>query len=114
MTGEIDDRLSGDRAALAAGHSGQIVFIAIELLIPMSDSLKAKRRVVKGLKDRIRARLNASVAEIGYLEQWQRALIGVAMIGNDRVYLEQGASALESLSRETAGAELLGFHLEWL
>ena len=112
MTG--GDRFAAGPAALASGHTGQIAFVAIELRIPASASLKAKRRIVKGLKDRIRARLNASVAEIGYHDQWQRALLGVAMIGNDRVHLEQGVSALETLSRDITDAELLGFHLEWL
>lgn len=111
MTGGAWDRAP---AAATGGHDGHIVFVAIELMMPASGSLKAKRRIVKGLKDRIRARLNASVAEIGYLDQWQRALLGVAMIGSDRVHLEQGVSALEMLSRDAVDAELLGFHPEWL
>lgn len=111
MSGGAHDRAP---VAPASAHNGHIVFVAIELMMPASGSLKAKRRVVKGLRDRIRARLNASVAEIAYLDQWQRALLGVAMIGSDRVYLEQGISALETLSRDIADAELLAFHVEWL
>ena len=35
----------------------------IELRIPESDSLKAKRRVLKSLKDRVQARFNVGIAE---------------------------------------------------
>lgn len=101
-------------AGVRERNNAHIAYLVIELLIPHSGSLKSKRRVVKSLKDKIRARFNASVAEIDYLDQWQRALIGVAMIGSDRVHLEKGVNALETLSRELADVELLGFHLEWL
>lgn len=101
-------------AASSGERSAHVVVITIELHIPVSGSLKGKRRIVKGFKDRVRARLNAAVAETGYLEQWQRALLGAAMIGSDRAHLEQGINALEQLARETADAELLAFYVEWL
>lgn len=104
---QIPTASGGERAA-------HVVVITIELRIPTSGSLKAKRRVVKGFKDRVRARLNAAVAETGYLEQWQRTLLGVAMIGANHVHIEQGINALEQLARETPDAELLAFNVEWL
>lgn len=83
-------------------------------MIPFSDSLKSKRRVIKGLKDRVRARFNASVAEIDFLEQWQRSQIGVTMIGNDRRRLERGCSAINRLLEDSGDIQLLGTRLEWL
>lgn len=55
----------------------------IELRIPASDSLKAKRRVVKSLKDRIQGRFNVAIAEVDRLDDWQRATLGVACVSND-------------------------------
>jgi hypothetical protein len=55
----------------------------IELRIPASDSLKAKRRVVKSLKDRVRGRFNVAIAEVDRLDDWQRATLGVACVSND-------------------------------
>ncbi len=53
--------------------------------IPGSRSLKDRRRVVKAIKDRLRARLPVSVAEVGELELHQVATLGVAMVsGNSR------------------------------
>jgi len=42
-----------------------VTFLAIELVIPHAQSLKDKRCEVRGLKDRIRSNLKASMAEVG-------------------------------------------------
>jgi uncharacterized protein YlxP (DUF503 family) len=91
-----------------------ISFITFELLIPASDSLKSKRRVVRSIKDRIRTRFNASVGEIAYLDEWQRSLIGVAMISNDRRHLESSVSAVNRLIEEEGDIRLLNSTVEWL
>ncbi|HHH36118.1 MAG TPA: DUF503 domain-containing protein [Gammaproteobacteria bacterium] len=94
--------------------SAHIALTTIDLRIPLARSLKCKRRVVKSLKDRIRGRFNASVAEIAYLEEWQRCLLGVTMIGNRRRPLEQGHAALGRLLEETAEVQLVDVRMEWL
>lgn len=55
----------------------------IELRIPESESLKAKRRVVKSLKDKVQARFSVAIAEVDRLDDWQRATLGVACVSND-------------------------------
>jgi uncharacterized protein YlxP (DUF503 family) len=50
------------------------------LQIPGARSLKDRRRVVKSFKDRARARLPISIAEIGDLERYQVATLGVAVV----------------------------------
>jgi hypothetical protein len=57
--------------------------VRIELHIPMAGSLKDKRRVVRGLKDRIAARVPAAVAEVDHLDLWQRSALGVAVVAGD-------------------------------
>jgi len=56
----------------------------IELRIPASESLKAKRRVVKSLKERLQGRFAVAVAEVDHLDAWQRATLGIACVSNDR------------------------------
>lgn len=92
----------------------QIALVTIEFIIPASHSLKSKRRVVKSIKDRIRAKFNASVAEIAFLDEWQRSIIGVSMIGNDKRQLEQNAHGMFRLAVEIKDIELLNTDLEWL
>ncbi len=91
-----------------------IAYLSFDMMIPHSASLKAKRRVIKSLKDRLRAKFNASVAEIDYLEEWQRAQLGITMISNDRRHLESSLSALSRMVEEVSDIRLLDARVEWL
>jgi len=88
--------------------------VSVELLIPMSHSLKDKRKQIKSLKDKIKSRFNASVAEIDFLDDWQRSTLGVSMISNDKVYLEKQYHAIENLLLENRETELININIEWL
>jgi len=55
----------------------------IELHVHGSQSLKAKRGVVKSLTARMRNKFNVAVAEVGGQDTWQRAVLGVSTCGND-------------------------------
>ena len=55
----------------------------IVLRIPGNTSLKGKRRVVKSVIARLQNTFNASVAEVGDNDIYQRAEIGLAFVGND-------------------------------
>jgi uncharacterized protein YlxP (DUF503 family) len=59
------------------------------LSIPGARSLKDKRRVVRSFRDRVRARLNASIAEIGDLERYQVATLGVAVLARDSAHVSE-------------------------
>ena len=60
----------------------------ITLVIPENDSLKGKRRVIKSLMEKVRHKFDAAVAEVGDNDLWQKARIGVALVGNDSHLLE--------------------------
>lgn len=51
-------------------------------------SLKDKRRIIKGFKDRIAHRHNVSIAEVDDLQTHRMATLAVAMVANDRRYVE--------------------------
>jgi len=70
----------------------------IVLQIPGARSLKDRRRVVKGLKDRARARLPISIAEIGDLERWQVATLGVSVVSNEAARCSEVLSHMASLA----------------
>lgn len=55
----------------------------IVLSIPGARSLKDRRRVVRSFKDRVRARLPVSVAEVGDVERHQVATLGLAVVSKD-------------------------------
>ena len=57
--------------------------LQVELYLPGCGSLKEKRMILKGLKERIRNQLNVSVAEVDYLDKWQRSVLGFVSVAND-------------------------------
>lgn len=63
--------------------------LRLELFLPASDSLKAKRSVLNHVKERVRTRFNASVAEVGNQDLWQRATLGVAIVGGEAGVLDR-------------------------
>ena len=91
----------------------QVVLMMIEFFIPHADSLKSKRRVVRSFKDRVRAKFNASVAEIGFVEEWQRTVVGITMISNERQQLSKNVNAISRLLEDITDIELLNIETEW-
>jgi uncharacterized protein YlxP (DUF503 family) len=57
--------------------------VRVELFVPGAQSLKDKRQVVRSIKERLRERVHASVAEVDHQELWQRAALGLAVVGAD-------------------------------
>jgi len=75
--------------------------LRVELHIPASHSLKEKRSVVNHIKERLRSRFNASVAEIDHQDLWQRAALGVAVVSGEGAGLDRVLrDCLEVVERE--------------
>jgi hypothetical protein len=88
--------------------------LTLEMRLANSHSLKEKRHVVQGLKERLRHKFNVAVAEIDYQDLWQRALVAAVTVSSDHGL---AAQVLESVEREAAallGPELVSATLEWL
>jgi uncharacterized protein len=91
-----------------------ISLLTMELLIPWSRSLKDRRSAVRGLKDRLRSRFNASVAEVAYQDKWQRATIAVCVVDSDRQQLEATMTRVRLLSEEAHDLEIADIRQQWL
>ena len=81
--------------------------VRIELHLPAAQSLKDKRSIVRGLKDRIRQRVHAAVAEVDHQDLWQRAAIGVAVVSGEARQVGEMLQSVRNLVDSTFGAELL-------
>ena len=55
----------------------------VELHVHGSRSLKQKRGVVRSVVQRVRDRFHLAVSEVGGQNTWQRAVLGIAAVGND-------------------------------
>lgn len=70
----------------------------IVLQIPGARSLKDRRRVVKSFKDRVRARLPVSVAEVGDVELRQVATLGLCVVSGDASRCREVLSSAASIA----------------
>ena|SRR5258705_9377646 len=84
----------------------KIGILQFELLIHGSRSLKDKRRVVRSVKDRLHRRHMVSVAEVGALEIWNVAVLGLACVSRDAGYLDAMLDRITSELRARTDAEL--------
>ena len=75
-----------------------VELIEIRLHFGEVQDLKGKRKLLKSLKDGIRQRFGASVAEIDGHDKWQRSTLLCALVGDGRV--SDRADGLGSLRRE--------------
>jgi uncharacterized protein YlxP (DUF503 family) len=67
--------------------------------IPGARSLPDRRSVVKSCKERMRARLPVSAAEVGDVQAWQVATIGVTTVSRERARCEEVLDAASSIAR---------------
>ena len=121
---EKDER-EKDRAGEEIKESGKyykeikVVFLmvaavmVVEIRIPGSGSLKDKRQVIRSLKAVLRNKFNVSVAETGHQDLLQRAELGVAAVGSDRVFLEREMENVYRFIESRAGAEIIGRTIDY-
>jgi uncharacterized protein YlxP (DUF503 family) len=81
--------------------------VRIELHLPAARSLKDKRAVVRALKERIRHRTHAAVAEVDHQNLWQRAALGVAVVSGERRQVAELLQAARQLVEQNYEAQLL-------
>ena len=75
-------------------------------------SLKGKRKVVKAIIARLRNRFNASIAEVGANDVYQRAEIGFSMVGNDRALINSKVDKLFNQAEDMGLAEVIDSEME--
>lgn len=80
--------------------------LQVEVLVPDALSLKDKRRVVRSLKDRLHREHQVSVAEVGALDQWRTAILGVCVVSNDAPYVSALFDRVLRKIEATPGARL--------
>jgi uncharacterized protein YlxP (DUF503 family) len=91
-----------------------IGLLNVELFVHASRSLKAKRQVIKGLKERLRNRFNISVAEVDNHDKWQRATLGIAYLDNDRRSVNSALDKIINFMETAHDVELTKYDMEIL
>lgn len=91
-----------------------IAVLKIDLFIHGASSLKDKRTVIRGIKDRIGKKFNVSIAELDFQDKWQRAQIGIVQIGSDFNYVEQNMNTIFKILDSNDFAEVIEHSLEFI
>ena len=86
----------------------------LELHLPSSNSLKSKRRVLKSLKDRVQRRFNVSIAELEAGDTWQRSVLGVACVANERRHVNEVLDRVVRTVEETPAIQMVDYRVELL
>ena len=79
----------------------------VEIHVGSSQSLKDKRQVVRSMKERLRERVRASVAEVEFQDLWQRAAIGFAVVGADGGHVHEMLQSARRIVEQYVQAQLL-------
>jgi hypothetical protein len=86
--------------------------LEFEVVIRQSQSLKDKRRAVKSLKDRLLHRFPISIAEVDFLDHWQRSGLGAAIVSNDAQHATEVLSKVVDFVRNSLVVELVDYSIE--
>jgi len=86
----------------------------VELVLPGARSLKDKRMVLRGLKDRVAKKYNASIAETDHMDLLQRSQLGIALVSNDRGFLESVIQKIENEFESIVGGNLVAFEKKFI
>ncbi len=86
----------------------------LEVMVLDAMTLKDKRSVIKGFKDRTRSRYNVSVAEVGAQDSIRRSELAVAMIGSDRRYVEGAMQKVANDAERNRGMYVVSSEIELL
>lgn len=81
----------------------------LDLELPHVHDLKAKRRIVRSLIDRLHARHRISAAETGLQDRMQRAEIGVALVAASEATAQQLLDEVLRLADDAGEAVVLGW-----
>jgi uncharacterized protein YlxP (DUF503 family) len=86
----------------------------IDLLLRGNTSLKAKRQVLRSVKDRTRNKFNVSIAEVDHNDLWQRAALGICCVSNDKVHADRMLAEVVTFIERNFQVEILDYSVEIL
>ena len=86
--------------------------LKIEFRLQENRSLKGKRKVVRSIVDKVKARFNVSIAEVGSNDKWQKIELGIGAVGNDRRHIDSSLNHVLDFIESLYIAEIVHIELE--
>ncbi len=90
-----------------------VLIVSIELHIPAAQSLKEKRSVVSSVVRKLDRLEGVGVAEVGHQNTWQRAGLGVSVVGDSVTHLGEVADSIERYIWSRPEVDVLDITRHW-
>ena len=90
-----------------------VLILQLDLHVPASQSLKAKRSAITPIIRHIDQLAGVGAAEVDHGETWQRTTIGVSAVGNGVTHLEQLMDTVERFVWSRPDVEVLDATRTW-
>jgi uncharacterized protein YlxP (DUF503 family) len=85
-----------------------VATLEVELHLPDSHSLKAKRATIKPIVEGARRRFRVAAAEVDHQEKWQRASLGFAAVGSSASHVDDVLAKVERFVWSFPEVEVVG------
>jgi uncharacterized protein YlxP (DUF503 family) len=86
----------------------------MDLRLPASGSLKAKRTVIKHVVETSKSRFGIAAAEVGYQDRWQRSELGFAAVAGSHRHVEEVLDTVERFVWSHPEIEVVAQQRWWL
>lgn len=90
-----------------------VLVLTVDLHLPHSQSLKAKRSVVLSAVRTLDNWKAVAAAEVDHLDKWQRSGLGISIVGGTVKHVEEVADSVERFLWSLSGAEVLQIDSSW-
>ena len=86
----------------------------LDLIFPEGSSLKGKRQVIKSLITKVRGKFNVSISEVGMHDLWQRAQIGICLVGSNKRFINSSMDKVLDYIERLDITEVMRSDIEFL
>ncbi|MFQ6102752.1 MAG: DUF503 domain-containing protein [Candidatus Glassbacteria bacterium] len=91
-----------------------IGILTLDFHLPMCHSLKSKRFVIKSLKDRLANKFNVAVAEVDYIDVWQRTQLAIVTVSREKRRANEILSKVVNIAGRESEAMLTKTDMQFL
>jgi len=91
-----------------------VLSLSIDLHLPEVRSLKAKRSIVRPLVEGARRRFGVAAAEVDFQDQWQRTVLGFAVVSGREGHAVEVIDEVERFVWSHPEVQVLSSERRWL
>lgn len=86
----------------------------LDVVLPQGSSLKGKRQIIKSLIARVKSKFNVSISEVGAQDLWQRARVGICVVGADKRFINSSLDKVINFIEGLGLLEVVNSEIEFL